>query len=175
MRAQPRFPKTVWDGFSRNTQRVSLDDNVPPDGQDWSRVTAELIAMQEYALNGTVIDSLTIYTAVASVPITEMAFIVIESNGKLRIATSDDGLTTGLALATGSTGDTILFGKFGEITLSDWTDLTGLVNLQPGQLYYLRQSGLMSTTPPTTGYIVSVGEAISQTIFNLQISSRIKL
>jgi len=40
------FPTTVWNGLSRNEQRVTVLDDIEPNPEDWNKMVAELIATQ---------------------------------------------------------------------------------------------------------------------------------
>ena len=50
MELSPRFPEEVWDGLSVNNERPNRTVDQSPDGEDWDRITAEVIALQEHAL-----------------------------------------------------------------------------------------------------------------------------
>jgi len=44
---KPNFPENTWDGLSNNIDRVDVHANVNPNSQDWERIAAELISVQE--------------------------------------------------------------------------------------------------------------------------------
>ena len=43
----PRYPCRVWDGLTGNLDRVDLNSNVNPDADDWERIAAEMISIQD--------------------------------------------------------------------------------------------------------------------------------
>lgn len=79
------------------------------------------------------------------------------------------GFTVFDALATNSVG----LINSGYITRSDWTAITGTITLSFGATYFLSNtaSGMMTLTAPITSghYIVTLGVAVSDTIFSVNI------
>jgi hypothetical protein len=64
----------------------------------------------------------------------------------------------------------------GLLTLSDWINVSGTNLLVPGQTYFLSNIiGNITNIPPTSGYIVSVGKAVSQTQLDIEIQQPIRL
>lgn len=65
----------------------------------------------------------------------------------------------------------------GVLASADWTAVIGSTTLTAGSVYYLSAAtgGQLTTTAPTTGYIVEVGQAISTTELELSQRSPIKL
>jgi hypothetical protein len=49
----PSFPGAVWNGSTGNNWRETRADYVDPDAEDWDRISAEVIAVQEAIHNGT--------------------------------------------------------------------------------------------------------------------------
>ncbi len=43
----PIYPKSVWDGLTFNRNRLDKNTNVDPNSDDWERIAAEVISMQE--------------------------------------------------------------------------------------------------------------------------------
>lgn len=43
----PEYPKTIWDGLSDNPSRNSREDDINPDFEDYDRLVAEIIKMQQ--------------------------------------------------------------------------------------------------------------------------------
>jgi hypothetical protein len=63
-------------------------------------------------------------------------------------------------------------------TTTQWDAVTGQTGgLTAGAIYYLSEAvaGGMTTTPPTTGYVQEIGEAISDTEFLIDVKQEIKL
>jgi hypothetical protein len=175
MREQSKFPASAWDGLSKNTQRDSLEHNIPPDGQDWSRITAEVMSVEEYLLATQPSGGATIYQAEASESLDKDVFVAFNSEGILRTATSNDGLVTGLCLFDCGIGDTAQYQKAGEVVRANWSILTGNESLIAGTRYYLQPTGKMAAATPLTGYVVCLGDAVSDDTFHLNIGQRIKL
>lgn len=65
----------------------------------------------------------------------------------------------------------------GVLSLTDWTAATGSTTLTPGSVYYLSNStaGKITSTPPTSGYVVEVGIALSSTELDIDIKPPIGL
>jgi len=49
---RPFFPLSLWDGLTRNRNRVNLDSVLPANWADWDRIAAEVIAMQDTTAEG---------------------------------------------------------------------------------------------------------------------------
>lgn len=47
MELPARFPSQVWDGLTGNNWRTSRQQDLSPDFEDWDRIAAEVIAVQE--------------------------------------------------------------------------------------------------------------------------------
>ena len=43
----PIYPNSVWDGLTFNRNRLDKNSNVDPNSDDWERIAAEVISMQE--------------------------------------------------------------------------------------------------------------------------------
>lgn len=63
----PVFPNQIWDGLTRNVDRIDDQAFVNPDAWDYERLAAEIISMQEFALNGGTVNSVTGDTDLSSV------------------------------------------------------------------------------------------------------------
>jgi hypothetical protein len=44
---EPRHPYLQWDGLTDNLDRVTTNSNVNPSAEDWERIAAEVISMQD--------------------------------------------------------------------------------------------------------------------------------
>ena len=44
---EPRYPFLQWDGLTNNLDRVTVNSNVNPNAEDWERIAAEVISMQD--------------------------------------------------------------------------------------------------------------------------------
>ena len=64
----------------------------------------------------------------------------------------------------------------GFFELADWTAVIGSATLTPGTEYFLdATAGLLTSTPPATGYSVLVGRAVKPTMLQLKIGTPIAL
>lgn len=63
------------------------------------------------------------------------------------------------------------------VTLTDWTEATGSTNLLPGANYFLSNiiPGMLTTTPPSSGVVLSVGIAVNSTTLSINLGSPILL
>jgi len=84
------------------------------------------------------------------------------------------GLVADSSIANDSSGNIQMQGV---ISNTDWTTVVGSTTLTAGATYYLDNAtaGKMTTTAPTSGYVVEIGTALSGTDFNIEIKSPIKL
>lgn len=80
------------------------------------------------------------------------------------------GVTTEEIL-TGATGN---YTVDGGVTIADWSAITGSASLTQGSVYYLSGNQL-SITPPSTGYLIAVGKAVSSTILEVELQPPIRL
>lgn len=44
----PKYPNSLWDGSTKNPNRVDLNSNVDPNADDWERIAAEVMALQSH-------------------------------------------------------------------------------------------------------------------------------
>lgn len=98
------------------------------------------------------------------------------NEGKLVLGNSsnlDEARIVGMATtsATVASGDEVEYSPDGLVTLSDWTAVIGSPNLESGKVYFLTTNGQMSTTAPTTGFLVQVGTAQDQFSFSVDIKA----
>ena len=84
------------------------------------------------------------------------------------------GLVKSASISTGNTGTIV---TSGQLSSTDWTSVVGSTTLSIGLIYYLSNAayGQMTTTPPTTGISIELGQAISTTAFQIRISRTIAL
>lgn len=82
------------------------------------------------------------------------------------------GIATSTVLATESVG----VNTDGQVSLADWTAVTGSTDLAPGERYYVDStSGMLTTTLPTSGYLVKIGRAVDERILDVEYEDPIKL
>jgi hypothetical protein len=105
--------------------------------------------------------------------------VYVASDGWVYKATANSDAASrvcGLCKADKSVGyyTNIVFG--GGLELSDWTLVTGGVNLTPGAIYYLdTTAGQLTVNAPTVGYSLQAAIAISTTELTINLQKRILL
>lgn len=64
----------------------------------------------------------------------------------------------------------------GGLTLTDWTVPVGAVHLAAGASYYLSNTaGQLTTVPPVAGYVVRVAVAVTSTVLDVDIQTRVRI
>lgn len=175
--ATPNFPGKIWDGLTPNPQRIDRQTDQWCNHQDWHQICSEVIAIQEYLLNQNVnIDTASLYSAECSETIQGGQLVGLRPDGSLQLADCNSSTSpSGLAITSGSNGQTVVYLRQGRIVSANWSATTGSVQLITGADYYLRCGGQMSTEAPETGYLNKVGQAQGPTIFDIDIQYSIKL
>jgi hypothetical protein len=107
---------------------------------------------------------------------------IVSGTGHVDLAQADASATAqvaGLSITDTAPGGTCQFLSEGRIERSDWSSITGSVNLSAGVFYYLDPSTagrLTSTAPSTPGqYVVRIGRAIDTTTLDIEIELPILL
>jgi len=171
--ASSKFPDSIWNGLSRNSNRTNITDNVNPNFQDWDQIVSEVIAIEEFLFS---IDSGNdLYNQTTNQAIDQGQLVSIASNGNLNLADNTDGDVSGLAVTSGSGGQEIAYIRRGRVVMSDWSQIIGTIQLNPGVNYFLSSSGTFSEIPPETGFIIKIGEAQTDLILDFEIGLSIKL
>jgi len=81
------------------------------------------------------------------------------------------------AVGSGNTGNMLADGVL-TLTTIQWDAVTGQTGgLTPGANYFLSEAtaGQLTATAPTTGFVVRVGHALSDTEFEIEVQQPIKL
>lgn len=101
----------------------------------------------------------------------------LTSVGLARADTQAKSRVSGIARDTVASGFALEYSADGKLTLSDWTSATGSVALTPNSVYYLSDTGGITTTAPTTAglYLVEIGRAASTTTLDIEIKRPILL
>ncbi|WP_114393519.1 hypothetical protein [Oleisolibacter albus] len=91
---------------------------------------------------------------------------------------ADDAKATVLGLVLGAVASdayvTIL--TDGVLEVTDWTDAAGSAALVPGSFYYLGAiPGTLTTTPPASGNLVHIGQALTPTKLEISLERPVKL
>jgi len=173
----PIFPSEVWDGVE-NANRKSRFDNINPDAKDYDTLAAEIVAVEDFITNANLVINPRLYTTeageniVAGAPLYLVATQVFHAQAiavKYQVA--------GLALEYTLAGEQCDYFAEGSIELSDWTDVAGTVTLVTGSVYYLDNlfPGKITNIVPTTGYVVRIGRAMSESKLDAETFSSVKL
>ena len=166
----PDFPDKIWDGLSSNTSRESRQDNIDPNQHDWDKIVAEMLAVQNVVSTlGNPTGNPNVWNITASEDITISDLVFIQIDGTLKVADATlYPLVTGIALSSRSTGQLTDILTHGKYVNFDWS-------LTPGKPYYLGTMGTLSETPPTSGWVIEIGRAITTVGLSLEIRQPIKL
>jgi len=169
MPTTPSFPNGVWNGLTENPERTSRSVNQWCNHQDWNRISAEVIAIEDFLIAGSLAPpTAPVYSGMSGTNIIAGQLVSL-TGSTIQLADKDtSGSVTGVSLSDVSTGEMLTYLAVGRITLQTF-------NLTPGAWYYLSNSGAMIETPPTTGYHVRLGQAQDAKTFNLQPNDSIKL
>ena len=107
---------------------------------------------------------------------------IVSGTGHVDLAQADASVTAqvaGLSITDTASGGTCQFLSEGRIERSDWSSITGSVNLSAGVFYYLDPStaGRITSTAPTTPgqYVVRLGRATDTTTLDIEIELPILL
>jgi hypothetical protein len=132
------------------------------------------------ALNGS-FGGITPYSAQADSTMSKGQPIYIKPNGHMDLAVNTSMVTSevaGLLTADVSINHTGSFIKDVSITLTDWTNIIGSINLTNGAIYYLDSiAGKLTTVAPVTSglFVCQVGQAMSTEILAIEIQPKIYL
>lgn len=99
--------------------------------------------------------------------------LYIKNDASLGIADNTTFLKSkviGFALNNALISETCYYSK-NVIIKDDWTAITGTEFLTINSVYFLSTAGLLTASPPVSGYNVKTGEAISTTMLQIDISS----
>lgn len=170
----PDFPEQVWDGLSGSPKRYHPRQFEAPDGYDYSKISAEVIAIEQYLFDaGPAVSTI---QRNAAEPISALKWVKLTTGGnELVPADNSQNAIAGILLHSVDTGQSGICLSYGLLTLDDWIATAGSVFLTPGKSYFLAENGLMSLAPPTTGHIIKLGRATSTTTFVVDVTHVVKL
>lgn len=184
----PLFPLEVWDGLSENTLRVSLQDNINPNSQDWDRIVTEVVSMQETVATQEDLDAfndVTLENSDAMDPIPVGSPVYVSGASAVALAQADAAATAavlGLAKATIAAEMEGAIVESGPLTLTtaQWDVVTGgSGGLTAGSIYYLSAAtaGELTTTAPSGGgeQVVPVGIALSDVTLLIRIGYPVEI
>jgi len=116
-----------------------------------------------------------LFHAKAVEPILKGMPICLNSEGKISAATLENFRVMGFAKADAAIGNSVPFSSDGIISMENWTVITGTETLVPGAYYYLGNAHFMQIIPPESGYVVTLGRAVSANVFDIEIESPIEI
>ena len=95
------------------------------------------------------------------------------SDSKLYVANSVNKVNVvGIAMTDANAGDNLEYGALGMLELTDWNPITSLgTDLVAGDKYFLRADGTIQNAPPTTGWLLQIGQASTTKAINIEIGS----
>lgn len=120
------------------------------------------------------------YSMVTDVAVQTGQAVYINGENHLELACADAlprAQGFGLCAFPANAGGNVSVYVDGFISRADWSAITGTLFLTPGKTYYLSniEPGKLTDTPPTTGYLLSVGTAIYPDTLDIEISTLIQL
>jgi hypothetical protein len=96
--------------------------------------------------------------------------IILNSDGTIRVATHEFYDVAGFVVSAASMGENAHYRTEGIVEREDWSEITGTKDLAVGSRYYLAAEGGMQNTEPTTGVVRPLGRAITERMFDIEIS-----
>lgn len=120
------------------------------------------------------------YTGEADVDINIGQPVYVKVNTHIDLAKADSAATMFVAGLVSASASATFSGSYlsdGRIIQADWTAIIGTASLTPGAVYYLDNvtAGMLTAVAPTTGFVISVGQAKNTTTLDIEISEPIKL
>jgi len=111
-----------------------------------------------------------------SILIGQPIYIKATTHAGLAQAIGVKSAAVGFAITAAEPTFTVNYITEGKITLIDWTGISDSALLSPGTVYYLSTVvGQITSTAPTSGYIVRVGRATSTVSLDIEIERPIRL
>ena len=170
----PDFPAKQWDGLTGSPKRYHPKQFETPDGYDFAKVSAEVMAIEKYLLEAG--PNVSTIQRNASQSIAALKWVRMTTGGnELVPADNSQNAVTGILLHAVEPGQPGVCLSYGLITLNNWTDITGVALLTPGKSYFLAANGSMSLAPPSSGHIIKVGRATSDKDFVVDVTHVVNL
>lgn len=146
------------------------------DGDDWQDMLQDLLLPGHRVRSGH-LDGTDVYYGEAIEDITEgMAIAIIDgADVTIKRATHVDGKVSGIATVSCLAGQRCEYAARGFVFVESWELIIGSVRLTASLTYFLDYNGQLSSTPPTVGYVIPMGQAQSWHIFDVSIGTKIRL
>ncbi len=154
----------IWDGSSKTRQNPNV--RRAPDGWDYAETIAQIQQLQR--------EISPIY-AVAFSNLSENRIVRLRIGGQIEYADFNSGSVLGMVTMQSTPGQPVPVSTFGVVSSSDWTSTAGTANLSPGMDYYLGTSGMITSIPPISGFLVKVGLALTLSDFLVRIGLSVRL
>jgi len=168
--AAPFFPERVWNGLCY--QYSSLDIDKSPDFFWRDQAVQEIIAIEKYLFDSFGIENEFAESAFEGDIIASYGSIFLLGNSDVHSRSHIIGLADSF-IPAGSQGQ---IQSIGIKTLDNWYRITGAEFLESGKIYFLASDyGKMTTVIPTTGWLVKIGIALTETKFFINIKESIRL
>ena len=170
----PDFPTKAWEGQTGSPKRYHPLQFEAPDGYDFAKIAAEVMAIERYLLEAG--PNVSTIKRNAAEPISALKWVKLTTGGNEIVpANNSENAVAGILLHSVEPGQSGLCLSYGLLALDNWTALTGWANLTPGKSYFLAANGLMSLAPPSTGHIIKLGRATSTSDFVVDVTHVVKL
>jgi hypothetical protein len=145
------------------------------DGDDWTSILRELIPSLQTRRAGA-LDTTDAYvgTTIEEVPSIGLV-LAVSGDQDISLADSDIGIVCGVSLVQADNGAKCDYVARGYVFSESWAVSTGNVRLVAGRTYFLHGKGRLSLIPPTSGYIIPIGQAQSDFLMDVCIGTKIKL
>lgn len=144
-------------------------------GTDWEAILKQLLPATKLRRSGAV-DTTDAYAGTTEVEVPAAGLVLAVTAGqRLSLADSDVGIVCGVSLHQSGTNSQCDYVTRGYVFSDSWEVSTGSVRLQPGRTYFLLGKGRLSLTPPTSGYIIPIGQAQSVYLMDVCVGTKVKL
>ena len=149
----------VWDGGRES------DKHAAPDAEDWANIVQEIIGIQKV-----IIENNNVFSNIAGEDILVGQPLILRSTGNMQLADIEtEPEVIGLSIVNCVVGGNCIYISQGQLSLLDWSNIVGHVELIPGAHHYLFEKGKLTPTVPKTLIIAGVGRAQNKTTLSIDI------
>lgn len=144
-------------------------------GDDWDLILKQLLPATKMRRAGA-LDTTDAYAGTADAEVPSAGFVLAVTAGQhLSLADSDVGSVCGVSLHQTDQHAHCDYVARGYVFADTWLISTGAVRLVPGKTYFLLGKGRLSLTPPSSGYIIPIGQSQSEYLMDVCIGTKVKL
>jgi len=145
------------------------------DGEDWEALLKELIPQLRMHRAGA-LDTTDAYVGTTNEDVPSAVFVLaLSGDARLDLADVEVGKVCGISLGTYDSDESCKYVTRGFVFVESWYLATGSVQLVAGRTYFLRDRGKLSLVPPESGYVIPIGQAQTEYIFDVSIGTKIRL